>query len=321
MLSRFLAVKMKFLFLLLTFTPSSLAIVLNCTFQLAIFDQLPQSYSCYEPILSNIGQSEQITAVFGNHLSGHTNDDVDLLWINNVHSLTYFPRGAENFFRNLKAIGIRNSNIENLIGDELDHFEKLVWFVLNYNLFERVPGDFFSGTPNLRALWLNNNRIKHVGESLLNSLQFLNYTNFYENYCINEAATSFEQMPRLIENLSNNCTDFELTTAESTTTTTTTEYPSCGNSNEIICNLQEQNEILIQKNEELNFKIDEMSLNLEEVVNSNNQMNQIMQEMTMQNEAMNQKLIQLSQENNQIKKMLDDVLEGILELSTRPCAV
>ena len=101
---------------------------------------------------------------------------------------------------------------------------------------------------------------------------------------LQEKCHNSSHFPSLMEILRTNCTDIE----ESSTTTTQittipTEEPSCGD----ICDLEEQNSIL-------KIKIEEMDAN------------------------MNEKLTELSQENSQIKEMLNEVLEGILELSSRP---
>lgn len=87
-----------------------------------------------------------------------------------------------------------------------------------------------------------------------------------------------------------NCTDIDDTT---TTPITTTEELSCGNSDEIICDLQGQ--------------IKELKDEVTEIKSINNEMIG--------------KLAELSQENAQIKRKLDEVLEGILELTTRPCGI
>lgn len=71
--------------------------------------------------------------------------------------------------------------------------------------------------------------------------------------------------------------------------------PSC-DTNLVICNLQDQNKILMQQNEEIKLS------------------------MAVQNSEVNEKLEELSQENLQLKQMLTEVLEKILELSS-PCSV
>jgi hypothetical protein len=272
---------MKFLiFSLVNFSIVS-AVTFNCTFQ----DTSIGSYTCYA-ILSNIDESDELTAVYGNHQAGKSNNDVDALWIENNQALTFMPRKMEIFFPNLTANFFYQTRIASLNGDELNPFPNYVYFGIRQNpTFERIPGELFANTRNLKRVWLLENNIKHVGEGLLDGLD-LEWAYFQDNYCVNRNAANSVQLPALIEHLRNNCTDIEITTSttEITTTvpetiTTTTQEPSCGDLNEVVCHLQEQNEILMAQNEELEEKV------------------------------------------KILDKKLDLVLEGILELSTRPCGV
>ena len=87
-----------------------------------------------------------------------------------------------------------------------------------------------------------------------------------------------------------------------TTLSTTTEELTCGDSNEIICDLQEQNQALMAMNAEMKEEINELRV----------EMGEKFAELSDENS-------QLSQENAEIKQKLDEVLEAVLELSTRPC--
>ena len=149
---------------------------------------LPYAYTCLTSELTNINE-ETLTAVYGNHMSGKSNADVEYLNIRNVSILTFFPNGIENFFPNLTAIQIYHCNISTLTGHELDVFPNLTWFALQgQSQLERIPGNLFTNTPMLHSLWFYYNNIKHVGENLLTSLSQLTYAHFGSNYCVNQAA-------------------------------------------------------------------------------------------------------------------------------------
>ena len=271
---------MKSLIFILSIISTVRAVTFNCEFRFVESLNLFSTYSCDDPIVSNVNESENLTAVSGTHMSGKTNNDVKGLFINHVPHLTFIPRGIENFFPNLQALGSFNTSISTLNGDELEPFTNLYWFrFVNIHGFERVPGNLFSSNPSMRHVDFSNNNIKHVGENFLNNNTNMIRLEFDNNYCVNQSA-KYTSIPPLIDHLRTNCTDIEVTTEE----------PSCGDFNEIICELQEQNLILMAKNEEmkeeiqvLNTKVDEMSTNMD--------------------------------------KKLDEVLEGILELSTRPCGI
>lgn len=137
---------MKVLLLLLAIFSQASTIVFNCTFAVISYNQLPASYTC-DPILSNIEDSQELTAVFGVHLSGKNNDDVQLFDLANEcrnANLQFIPLGMEKFFPNLSAIRTSYCNISELSGNELNFYENLEWFGQEFTPLERVPGNFFS---------------------------------------------------------------------------------------------------------------------------------------------------------------------------------
>lgn len=303
---------MKSLILIFAIISATNAITFNCTFQFVATTNLPSTYTCNNAIVSNVEDGAYLRGVYGQHESGKSDSDVKYLFILHVTHLAVFPRGIENFFPNLEAIYIGNSSITSLSGDELEPFGNLFWLSFSRNAdFERIPGNLFNSNPLMRHIQFYDNNIKHVGVNLFSSLTNLIFLDFRFNYCVHKwVSNNTAEIQVLINHLSTNCTDIEITTTTTplTTTlsttpmTTTTEQSSCGDTNEIICDLQEQNQILIETNAEmkeeimnLNSKIDDMSTSMEEKFN------------------------ELSQENAQMKQKLDEVLEGILELSTRPC--
>lgn len=277
--------------LIVAFFATSRALELNCNnFIMREMNQLPMTYSCYLPELLRIEENQTVTAVFGIHIEGKSNLDVGMLYIRNYTSLEYFPRGIDKFFPNLIALAIDYCDINFLNGDEISAFPNLFWFVLNFNPnLIRIPGNFFSNNPNMATIWFAGNSIKQVGENLLSSLTNLNWASFLNNYCINRIAFTSAQIPSIIETLASNCTDIQLTT----TTTTTVPPSNCGNLNEVVCKLQEQNQILLDDNSRMKSQIEEI----------------------------NTKLNILSQENQEMNEKLDAILAGIVELASRPCGV
>jgi hypothetical protein len=267
------------------------AVTFTCYFQDDAWVEVDNQYNCLVDTLGNLDEPE-LTAVYGTHLSGKSNSDVGTLSMYG-QNLTFFPQRIENFFPNLAAIYFNGNNISSLNGDELN-FPNLVLFGLNDNpALERIPGNLFSSTRNLQTVYLDNNNIKHVGEGLLDGLN-LNEAYFWNNYCIDQYAEyNSTELAALIETLNNNCTDSE--------TTTTTPEPACGDTNEVVCNLQEQNKEILAKNQILIVK----NANLEEKV----------EQLVADNEELKLKIENMQTEMNE---KFDQVLEGILELSTRP---
>lgn len=271
----------------------SAAIEINCIFELSSKNQLPSTYSCIVASITNLS-NETLTQVHGNHLPNKTNYDVKFIDNNDKAALNFIPKGMENFFPKISALRFRLCNISRVNANDLDAFDQLTWFALEMNPLEHIPRGFLSQNPKVSVVFFNNNKIKHVGTGLLDSFEDLYYADFISNICINKSVTTATQIPSLIEVLRTNCTDIEddttTTTTEIPSTTgssteiSTTENPTCDNINEVVCNLQEQNEILLEKNLEMNSKIDE-----------------------------------LTEKNDKITEKLEEIMFEILQLSSRPC--
>lgn len=290
---------MKSLIIILSIISTSRAITFNCTFGYVMGPNLPSTYSCYNPIITNLNECDHLTAITGQHHDGKTNDDVKLLGIYNNPQLAFFPRAIENFFPNLEAISIWNSNISTLNGDELNPFKNLSWlsFTFSPNL-EKIPGNLFKSTPLMKHISFQSNNIKHVEEGLFGSLPKLIFLDFHQNYCVDRNASGIAAVRSLIAHLNNNCTGIDVTTTTkhvtstrvttttpvkttrvTTTTspvrstlssTTTTKEPTCGDTTDLSCNLLEQNKLLIEMNAEMRK---EMNQKLDKVLEGINECN------------------------------------------------
>lgn len=74
---------------------------------------------------------------------------------------------------------------------------------------------------------------------------------FRGNPCASGFAINRTAIANLVETIQVNCVDIH--------ETTTTEGPSCGDLNEVVCHLQEQNQLLLQQNVEIKEKLNELS--------------------------------------------------------------
>lgn len=304
---------MKSLILIFAVISVTRAVIFNCTFTMRTPTAQSDRYTCYHPTLSYIGDNESLTAAYGSHMSGKTNNHVGYLEIDQVSSLKYFPKRINNFFPNLYAIQISNCNITMLQDNELDAFRSLNWLKLSgHPHLERIPGSLFANTPNLQYLFLESNNIKYVAEGSFGAISKLTYAYFMYNFCVNIGVSSNSQMPLVIKQLREYCVDIETTTTSATTstltsttrgnntTTTSTEKQSCGD----ICNLEEQNKFLMQQNEEIKINMDAMTVqNVELTIK--------VQELATKNTELDTKI-------DDLRKKMKEVLEGILELATRP---
>lgn len=329
---------MIFFVIFLAFFSPSTALTINCTFTMRYYSQpndsyiyLPNSYACISYRIAGIEDSENITAIYGNHQSGKTNDDVLLLEIYSVPNLKFVPRGIEQFFPNIFAFNFMDCDISELRGDELQPLHNISWirFENNPNLV-RIPGNLLENKSNMTVVCFINNGVKHVDVNFLNSLASLPHlvhTDFRENSCIDQfARNATTELTALIENLRENCEDIEFP-------------PSCDDFNAVICYVQKQNQKLVDQNEEilndvdilttkniqlstkvdeltlknsnLTLKVDNLTVNVNELTNINQNMTLSIQELTAKNVVLNEAIDALAEENAEIKLMLTEVLEKL----------
>lgn len=198
---------MKFL-IFATIITISQALILNCKFEMLIVmcevGNLCTLYSCNAEI-EDVVENRVVTAVNGLHIGNYTNNEVGYLEISGTKRLSYFPKGVEKFFPFLKGIYI-TANLKTLNGDELKPFANLTQLVIaqNQNL-EKIPGNLFDNNPMMESIWFNSNKIKYVGDNLLNSLSYLRRADFSNNICTNENASNKSELVDLMRNLKTNC--------------------------------------------------------------------------------------------------------------------
>ena len=109
--------------------------------------------------------------------------------------------------------------------------------------------------------------------------------------------------------------------------------------NELVCTLNDQNRVIMQQNSGLKTQVNDVATinretdaKISELVVKNDgmslklaYMNEKIEDLVVKNAEMSSKLENmdeqfnnLSEENSQIKQMLNEVLDGIIELTTRP---
>lgn len=205
------------------------------------------------------------------NINSSNSSEVQLIQISN-NSLTFIPSDSNKKFSNLIAIYLGSCSISYLDSFDLYFYENLQWLSLSNNLIEHIPEGFFSHTPHIKAIYFYGNRLKSVGESLLQPLKQLKFANFIDNSCINQFASTAAQIQGLINDLEENCkNETETTTSAASPTTTSTEAselePTCGEGSikDRICFLEIQNEFLLRKNENLRGQLDDINRKLDAI--------------------------------------------------------
>ncbi len=308
----------------LIFVASANSIEIECEFGTGSWWVIGDIYACGVFSLNFSDDPERVTKISGNHEAGKTNEDVGLVDFYNFY-LKIVPKKFSNFFPKLIALRFFSCPFEILPEDALEEYPNLEVFALHSSNLVRIPGNFFAPTPKIRLVSFSyNNKISHVGEGLLDSLEDLEEAHFRYNLCINKGALNSSQVPALIEALKLNCSDIEPETT--TTTSTTFQPPKCEISNfeDFVCELEEEIEILRSEVGNLKAK----NSNFEGQVESlEGQMKVQRDDFEGQVEVLNSQVETLRDSNQNLvdqvaslKSNLQEVERILLDLTSKPCA-
>lgn len=133
--------------------------------------------------------SAQITSVTGTHYDWKSSNDV-VGFDSREKSMEYFPRGLDNFFKNLKSIVIYYGRIKEIHQSDLAPFYKLVNLYLDNNDIQILEAGLFDSNPNLQGVSFLGNRITIIDTTIFDNLPKLENIWLSENLCINMDATN-----------------------------------------------------------------------------------------------------------------------------------
>lgn len=263
-MSKLIAFFAKCLFFVVLLDCPVKAIQFDCVFNSYVIDVAGAQYSCLALTISNL-DSKSLQSVTGVHQAGKVNDDVGYLFIVNAKSLTYFPTGIAEFFKNLEALAISGASLTSISAEDLRPFPGLLSFQLLGNQLTSVDGDLFKYTPKLQYLDLSNNKIAHIGQDLLTNLK-LTQLRLKGNACVDQNANTTASVLLLASQLPVLCPSLDVptTTTKATATTEITASDSTTITNDqCSCNkeIQRQNrriDQLLEENLEQNRKIDQL---------------------------------------------------------------
>ncbi|CAG9807189.1 unnamed protein product [Chironomus riparius] len=164
---------MKFIIILFLVAFSS-AVEFNCKFK--------DDYTC-EVISGRIinKADSYVTGVQGDHKEGKSNKNVGVFDGRKV-SIKYFPRNLNTYFPNIHQIFIERK-LREITKEDLQDFPMLVYLYLSFNDIQIIEKDLFIYNPELRLVFLNENRIKYVDPNVFKNLPKLIYLGFEDNDC------------------------------------------------------------------------------------------------------------------------------------------
>jgi hypothetical protein len=142
-------------------------------------------YSCFvsKNTVMITRETAKITSISGSHNSGKTNSDVEFFRVH-ASSIKYFPRGVENYFKDIKAIAIIFSNLTQIHQDDLKPFSKLAVLDLFSNLLQVLEDGLFDFNPDLQRIDLSYNKIFHIAPKVFDHLSKLSDLLLSSNSCI-----------------------------------------------------------------------------------------------------------------------------------------
>lgn len=86
---------------------------------------------------------------------------------------------------------------------------QLKTFHFRYNNLEVIEDDFFSENPNLEVIWLDGNKIKHVGNRVFETLPKLKTLIMSSNPCSQNDAYNRPDVLKVIKIIQNSCNDLQ----------------------------------------------------------------------------------------------------------------
>jgi len=177
---------------------------------------LGKIYRCavsYEPNIRT-KESAQIGGINGTHQDLRTNDDV-LGFHADDKTIQVFPKGLDNFFKNLKVIFIWFGELKEIHQSDLKVFPNLVYFNLGSNRIEVIEEGLFDFNPNLEFVEFYEIRIIHIDPNVFDHLNKLRYFLFSNVLCVRQNVFNLtEQVQEAIKVVKSSCSNDDFLSLE-----------------------------------------------------------------------------------------------------------
>lgn len=115
------------------------------------------------------------------------------------------PKRIEKFFPELEGLEIFNSSLKSITRNDLKPMWNLKLVHMSSNELKELDGDLFEETQKVHWVDFSDNKIKFVGENLLNNLKQLKVANFENNTCIFMTAAFPVEIAQLKRELREKC--------------------------------------------------------------------------------------------------------------------
>jgi len=179
---------------------------MDCENQYNTWNVIGSLYTCTvsKGITINSLDTAYINSSTGSHQSGHNNDNVNYLQFFSV-TVSYFPRGLDAIFKNLKGIRFYETSFKEIHQSDLKPFPKLIQFSIHTNQIEILEEGLFDFNPDLEYINLYPNKITHIDPKVFDSLPKLRYLYLSSNTCIDKYTEDRTAVQNLIKELKTMC--------------------------------------------------------------------------------------------------------------------
>jgi hypothetical protein len=207
---------MKLLLILLLIT-SAQAILFTCEFRANnSYSLIGEVYTCHVMSIDFSDETE-LASYTGSHHQEKSNNDVKMLSIGFYggkvdqppSALPLIPKETSKTFPNLIGVNFKDFNILPLTGDELKDFPDFEWILIMDTNLERIPGNLFAENRYVKLMNFENNKIKRVGDGLLDKLYTPKVIKFLNNVCIHKRWSTPDLISDIKEVLKDQCPDVD----------------------------------------------------------------------------------------------------------------
>ena len=155
-------------------------------------------------------ESADINSIIGTHKRSKTNDDVLGFFAYNKTTIHFFPKGLNNFFKNLKLIQIQSCKLREIHQSDLIVFSNLTYFYLVGNEIEVIEEGLFNFNPNLEVVGFWESKIIHIDPNVFDHLTKLSYFWFGYVRCVNKHINdSKEKVQKALKIVKSKCSSLE----------------------------------------------------------------------------------------------------------------
>lgn len=180
------------------------ALNVQCDFKFENWAVIERVYECKIHDLEITSRNKTVGKVSGDHVKGNNFKNVLALHMFGQKCF-YFPHNFGNYFSNLKGLLVAYCGLKRISHSDLKEFSKLQILLMPNNHIEVLEKDLFKYNPQLKAIVLNHNKIKHIAYDVLSPLRSLTKIFLYKNVCIDSVGLNSMQMVELVAEMNEHC--------------------------------------------------------------------------------------------------------------------